>query len=134
MASSPESSTRERGRAAEQVAADLLAAHGLEIIDRNFTAAGAEVDLVAREPGGDRPDTCVFVEVRSRASEEHGSPLETVDATKQRRVARAATAWLVAQDLWERVEVRFDVIAVALGPNGEPQADPEWIRGAFEPG
>lgn len=119
-------STRDRGRAVEEAVAAHLQAHGLEIVDRNYTAAGAELDLVARDRAPDGAPVYVFVEVRSRASEEHGSPLETVDAAKQRRVIRAATAWLVAHALWERVEVRFDVVGVELGHA------PIWIRGAFE--
>lgn len=121
-----EGSTRDRGRAVEEAVAAFLQAHGLEVVDRNYTAAGAELDLVACERGPDGTPTYVFVEVRSRASTEHGSPLETIDARKQRRVIRAATAWLVAHALWERVEVRFDVVTVELGH------PPTWIRGAFE--
>ncbi len=126
MGASVPGSTRERGRAVEQAVAEHLRAHGLEIVDHNFEGGGAELDLVAREPAPDGSPTYVFVEVRSRAGAEHGSPLETVDHHKQRRVVRAATAWLVAQGLWERVEVRFDVVAVELG------SEPTWIRGAFE--
>jgi len=62
----------------------------------------------------------------------HGSPLESVDRRKQARVIRAATAWLVANDLWERVEVRFDVVGVELDDEGHPLAAPTWIRAAFE--
>ena len=36
------------------------------------------------------------------------------------------TAWLVQHDLWERVEVRFDVVAVT------GDAPPQWLRDAFE--
>ncbi len=116
-------STTARGRVAEDAVADHLVRHGLEVIDRNVCAAGGEVDLIAREG---EPPTYVFAEVRSRATAAHGSPLETVGRAKQRRIIRAATAWLVARDLWERVEVRFDVVAVV---GGEILT---WVRGAFE--
>lgn len=121
-------STRDRGRAVEEAVAAHLQAHGLRIVDRNYTGGGAELDLVACEPAPDGALTYVFVEVRSRASAEHGSPLETIGADKQRRVIRAATTWLCAHELWERVEVRFDVVAVEHGH------EPTWIRGAFETG
>ena len=124
---SPPGSTTSRGRAAEEAAARVLDAHGLTIVDRNFTAAGAELDLVARDSEG----TCVFVEVRSRASTAHGDPIDTVGRDKQRRIIRAATAWLVKHELWERVEVRFDVIGVRLDAQGQPQGEPTWIRDAF---
>lgn len=109
----------------ERAVAEHLGAQGLHIIDRNYGSAGAEVDLVAREPSDDGSQTIVFIEVRSRSSSRHGSPLETVDRRKQRRIVRAATAWLVEHDLWERVPVRFDVVAVV---GDQP---PTWIRDAF---
>lgn len=114
------SSTRERGRAGEDRAAAFLIDHGVEILERNVTCAGAELDLVVREG-----ETIVFVEVRGRSRDDHGHPFETVDARKQGRLRRGATAWLVARDLWERVAVRFDVIALV------GDEDPQWLRDAF---
>lgn len=102
--------------------------HGLAILDGNVTLAGAEIDLIARDPAEselDEPWTCVFVEVRGRSDDRLGHPLETIDARKQARVRRAATAWLVSRDLWERVAVRFDVIAL-VGDD-----DPLWLPDAF---
>jgi putative endonuclease len=110
----------------ESAVAMHLQAHGLEIVDRNYTCAGAVVDLVARDAWADGAPTYIFVGVRSGATAVHGSPLETVDRRKQRRVIRGATAWLVGHGLWEKVEVRFDVVAVTEGHT------PTWVRGAFE--
>jgi putative endonuclease len=121
-------STRELGQHGERRAAAWLEAHGLAILDGNVTIAGAEIDLVARDPGEPEPGepwTIVFVEVRGRSDDRRGHPLETIDARKQARVRRAATAWLVERDLWERVAVRFDVIGLV----GE--GDPIWLRDAF---
>jgi putative endonuclease len=100
----------------------------LEIVASNVTCAGAEIDLIARDPAEPEPDepwTCVFVEVRGRSDDRLGHPLETIDDRKQARVRRAATAWLIEHDLWERVAVRFDVIAL-VGDD-----DPLWLRDAF---
>jgi putative endonuclease len=113
------SSTRERGRAGEDRAAAFLIAQGLEILERNVTCAGAELDLVARDG-----DAIVFVEVRGRSDDHRGHPFETVDARKQARVRRGATGWLVRQNLWERVAVRFDVVALVGG-------ELEWLKDAF---
>lgn len=126
----PPVSPRARGRASEELAASFLEARGLVVCDRNVTLAGAELDLVARfvgDPGA--PDTIVFVEVRSRADTLAGHPLETVGLAKQRRLLRAATAWLVHASLWEQVEVRFDVVAIVFGDDKAPEIT--WIPGAF---
>ena len=107
--------------------AELAARRGLTIVDRNPRSAGVELDLVARVSGS--PDTYVFIEVRSRADDERGSPVETIDASKRARIVRGATGWLVARDLWERVAVRFDVVGVTSPEQGEPVV--EWIEDAF---
>jgi len=122
-------STRDRGQLGERWAAAWLERHGLAIIDANVTLAGAEIDLVARDPA-DADElgeawTCVFIEVRGRSDDRLGHPLETIDLRKQARVRRAASAWLIGRDLWERVAVRFDVIAL-VGDD-----DPIWLRDAF---
>lgn len=131
MSPAPPASTRARGRASEDLAASFLEARGLVVCARNVTLAHAELDLVARiagEPG--TADMIVFVEIRSRKDDRAGDPAETVDRSKQRRVVRAATAWLLREDLWERVAVRFDVLTILFGDDKAPEIT--WIPGAFE--
>lgn len=122
MTDEPErkASTRARGRASERRAASYLDGQGLAIVAMNVEIAGAELDLIAREPDG----TLVFVEVRSRSDTARGHPFETIDSRKRARVRRAATAWLVREQLWEQVAVRFDAVALV----GERL---EWLRDAF---
>lgn len=65
--------------------------------------------------GAPKP-SLVFVEVKTRASDRFGTPAEAVTAAKQRRVRRAAGAWLAAHQNpgsggWGAV--RFDVVAVS---------------------
>ncbi len=124
-------SPRARGRASEDLAVSFLEARGLVVCDRNVTLAGAELDLVARIPGeAGAADTVVFVEVRSRADDLAGHPSETIGRAKQRRLVRAATAWLMRASLWELVAVRFDVVAIVFGDDKAPEIT--WIAGAFE--
>lgn len=123
-----EKSTRARGDAVERRVATYLEAQGLRVLARNVTRAGAEVDLVLLDPRRAEPEH-VFVEVRSRAHAQRGTPLETVNREKQRQVVRAATAWLVAEGLWERACVRFDVVGVTSDPADERI---EWIENAFD--
>jgi putative endonuclease len=115
-------STRDKGRAGEDRAALFLSERGLEILARNVTAAGVEIDLIVRDG-----EAIVFVEVRGRRDDQLGHPFETVDARKQARLRRGATGWLVANDLWERVATRFDVVALV----GDDPCNIEWLRDAF---
>lgn len=59
----------------------------------------------------------VFVEVRSRTGEEHGHPLETVNARKRSRVIRAARLYLQETPVTSN-EFRFDVVAVTFPTEG----------------
>lgn len=126
--SGADGSTRDRGRRVEARAAGFLRARGVEILATNVTAAGAEIDLIGRTDEGGEP-MIVFVEVRSRADDRRGEPIETIGPEKRRRIIRGATAWLVANALWERVAVRFDVVTVT----GEIENAPiDWVVGAFD--
>jgi putative endonuclease len=121
-------STRDLGQLGERRAAAWLERAGLAVIATNVTVAGAEIDLIARDPAEPEPgeaSTYVFVEVRGRSDDRLGHPLETIDSRKRSRIRRAATAWLIERDLWDRVAVRFDVIALV------GDADPIWLRDAF---
>jgi putative endonuclease len=72
--------------------------------------AGAELDLVVR-----RGRTVAFVEVKSKAGEGFGDPLEMVTPVKVARIRRAASAWLAANTHYGPLKPRFDVIAVRAG-------------------
>ncbi|MEZ4380282.1 MAG: YraN family protein [Nannocystaceae bacterium] len=143
-------STRARGLAAEQEAARFLESRGLAIVERNVEIGGGELDLVAllrgdevdvdEAPAEAEPvDTIVFVEVRSRGDLRAGSPLETIGRRKRAHLRRAASAWLIARGLWERVAVRFDVVSVVgcvrvEAERAENEEAPKilWIPGAFD--
>ena len=113
----------ELGRRGEALAAALLQAQGLTIVERNFRCRAGEIDLVAL----DGP-TLVFVEVRSRRSDRLGTPFESVDPRKQARVTRVARHFLAARGFADR-EVRFDVVGIRF--DVEPPAL-QHLRGAFE--
>ncbi len=123
-------STRARGNSEEQRVATFLEEQGLQVLARNVTIAGAELDLIARviDRRAGEPGTLVFVEVRSRAHTRQGKAIETIGARKRSRIVRAATAWLVREGLWESVPVRFDVVGVT----GREPAQVEWLKAAFQ--
>jgi putative endonuclease len=115
--------TREKGRDAEDVAATFLEGQGYRVLARNHATRRGEVDLVCHEGG-----TICFVEVRSRGSAAFGSPALTVDVRKRRRIISAATDWAVRHGGLERA-MRFDVVAVDLS-TGAPRF--ELVRNAFD--
>jgi putative endonuclease len=56
-----------------------------------------------------------FVEVKEKTGSRYGDPLEMVTPEKQRRVRRAAEAWLAARPALAGLRVGFDVVAVREG-------------------
>ena len=83
---------------------------GYRILDRNVWTGGNELDLVAR-----RGRRLVFVEVKAKGGRRRGDPLEMVTPQKQRRLRRAAEAWLAAHPEAAALEARFDVVSVREG-------------------
>ncbi len=99
------------GRRGEDIAHRFLQRAGIVIVARNYrlnTGAG-EIDLV----GWDR-DNLVFIEVKSRQSEEFGSPDRAIGADKRWRIIRAAHEFARHAEVpWSKV--RFDVVNVVFG-------------------
>jgi putative endonuclease len=82
-----------------------------------------EIDIVA---GDEATDTIIICEVKTRSSEDFGTPLAAVTPPKLRRLRTLASEWLRAHDRHAR-EVRIDVIGIVLGARGA--ATLEHLRG-----
>ena len=117
-----------RGAAGEQAAAEMLAALGYEIVERNFRTRYGELDIVATDR-----DTLVFCEVRSRVGRNGIAwALESIGPGKQMQLRKMASEWfrLTRAERTHTRATRFDAVAVALAPNGRVLAL-EHVRDAF---
>jgi putative endonuclease len=101
--------SRAAGASAEALASQYLVHKGFRVLDRNFTVKGGELDLVCDDGG-----TLVFVEVRARKNRDHGTPAETISATKRRRIILAARLYLLSRKIEDRA-CRFDVVTLEGG-------------------
>jgi putative endonuclease len=113
------------GRRGESAAARYLKRHGYRILARGDRLWPGELDLVALDR-----QTIVFVEVKTRRSQDAGHPAEAVDAAKQRRLTRLAVTFLKRHGLLEHPG-RFDVVAVTW-PEGRRRPTIEHFKNAFE--
>lgn len=103
---------KELGARGEEAAVRFLANRGYEILDRNWTCAADEADIVARDA-----NVIVFVEVKTRSDASMGFPAEAVTAKKRQRYERIACLYLERHAFTEML-VRFDVISlVAIAPD-----------------
>jgi len=113
----------ERGASGEKLACRFLKRNGYKILYRNFRGrSGGEIDIVSRDG-----DTLVFVEVKTRSSEDFGRPFEAIRSDQRRRISRGALAWLRLLDNPD-ILFRFDVVEVVT-TGAEPRV--ELIRNAF---
>jgi putative endonuclease len=121
---SPKSGHLRRGARGEKLACRFLKRSGYKILLRNFRGrSGGEIDVVCRDN-----DTLVFVEVKTRADEYFGRPVEAVDREKRKRISRGALAWLRMLDNPD-ILFRFDVVEVVMVVDPKPRV--ELIRNAF---
>jgi putative endonuclease len=117
------------GQLAEDLVARRLAAAGWVIVERNARTRYGELDIVARDG-----HTLVFVEVKAgRSGNSFGPerPILAVDARKQRRVRKLATAWMSERrGTPPYAEIRFDAVGVTFD-RADRVVDVEHIRAAF---
>jgi putative endonuclease len=104
------------GALGEQVAVEHLESLGLEVLERNWRCRWGELDVVA----ADSDRVLVFVEVKTRTTDQFGGVAQAVTPQKLRRLRRLAGLWLAAHDgRW--AVVRIDVIGVRIGRSRTPE-------------
>ena len=99
-------STVDRGRLAESLAASFLRLRGYTIRDRNVRLGPLEIDLVA-ELG----DVLAVVEVKFRRRQAWGGALGAVNPAKVRHLETAAVRYLRWRGIRGR-KIRFDVVLI----------------------
>ena len=97
-----------RGQLGEDAAARELRRSGLQFLTRNYRSNHGEIDLIFRDG-----DCLVFVEVKTRSSEDWARPAAAVNARKRRLLSLTAEDYLRAL-ADRRVKWRFDVVEVLL--------------------
>lgn len=113
----------EKGLQAEHLAAVFLAQQGLQILHSNYRCKFGEIDLIAQDGA-----TLCFVEVRFRASVAYGSPIDTIDGRKRRRILKTATHFLAYRLRGRPCACRFDIVTV----EGTVSPVTRWWRAAFD--
>src|SRR5436305_12552527 len=92
----------------EGTAKKYLKRQGLKFLAANFRSDRGEVDLVFRDA-----DCLVFVEVKTRSSEEWVRPAAAVNKERRQRLSRAALDYLRLLKN-PQVKLRFDIVEVLL--------------------
>jgi putative endonuclease len=114
---------RALGARGEDAVARWYQDRGFEVLDRNWRRRDGELDLVVQ-----RDRVVVFCEVKTRAGDRFGAPVEAITHEKRRRLRLLAARWLDESGAVVR-EVRFDVASVMARPGRDLEI--EVLQGAF---
>ncbi len=93
------------GKCGEDYAAQYLKVHGYKIIERNYKNKIGEIDIIAK-----RKNTLAFVEVKTRKSNEFGTPAQAVTYYKKQKIVNTAKYYLAKNPT--DMDISFDVIEV----------------------
>lgn len=101
------------GSKGETIATKYLSSRGYEILERNFKKRYGDIDIVAQIG-----DTMVFVEVKTRTSDEYGGGEEAINRAKIYRLIKAAQYYKHVKNLAD-IPMRIDLISIYLDYGGE---------------
>ena len=122
----PHPPRRPRGLGAwgEDYACDFVTQLGMRVIERNWTCARGEIDIVAIDG-----EFLVAVEVKTRRDGSRGTALEAVTPRKLQALRRLILLWLEQQSQAPQSRcIRIDVVAITRPATGQTHVD--YVRGA----
>ena len=113
------------GEIGEELAAKMLQKKGYKILERNYRKKWCEIDIIAEKPRKWQvfrrlePAKLVFIEVKTRVGEQFGSPEESINYEKKRRLTRGVDAYAAFSDY--KGEYQVDAVCIVLNENGTLQ-------------
>ncbi len=100
---------RSIGSAGEDMACKYLEKNGYQILERNkHYSRFCEIDIIAKVK-----DTVVFVEVKSRKTDNYGTPFEAITKSKYENICKGVRYYLSEHPT---KKYRIDVIGITLEP------------------
>ncbi len=100
-------------RLGEDIACKFLKKQGFKIIERNFRKGYGEIDIISVDPSIDKEDVLVFVEVKTRKSNEFGDPFEAITPWKLRTIIKTSQFYKLSHPGLPE-SLRIDAISVKL--------------------
>lgn len=115
--------TTKTGRRGEDAVCVLLHNRGYQIIQRNYTIRGGEIDIIAQDG-----EFLAFVEVKTRRPDSMVTGFEAITKAKRARLIRTAAVWCAAHP--HTLQPRFDVACVIL--EGKQVLSIDYLENAFD--
>ena len=111
----------ELGKLGEDYACSYLQLNGYVIVERDWKLAHKDLDVIALDG-----KQLVFIEEKTRATSDFGSPLEAITAQKMKNIVSCADVYCRQKSF--RGNARFDVISLV---GYKPPFQLEHIKDAF---
>jgi putative endonuclease len=99
---------KDTGRLGEKLAGEHLKKKGYRILETNYRCRTGEIDIVARHQGD-----LVFIEVRTKANLEFGTPEESITEAKMKHLRSAANHYIQERN-YQSDSWRIDVVVLEL--------------------
>lgn len=93
------------GKEGEKFALDFIQQKGYTVLEVNYRLHPYEVDIIAMDK-----EVVVFIEVKTRQTDEYGHPIEFITGKKEQNLIKVADYYLQYQVTGK--EGRFDVITL----------------------
>ncbi|HOE91259.1 MAG TPA: YraN family protein [Candidatus Cloacimonadota bacterium] len=119
------SNTTEKGKYGEELAIKYLIEQSYEILERNYTIRGGEIDIIARNG-----DELAFIEVKFRTQGTEDDAVLSITKAKQKRISKAALLYLATHDETFSYYSRFDTIIIIQEKENHYQLN--HYKNAFE--
>lgn len=119
--------TQAIGKQTEAAAKKFLLQQGLRFIEENYFCRKGEIDLIMQDK-----QQLVFIEVKFRRNNSHGSGAEAVTLQKRLKIISAARHYLHQHHLTEVISCRFDVVSLNPTSNKRAPFNIEWLANAFD--
>jgi len=101
------------GKLGEEIAVRYLKKEGYYIVERNYRNKFGEIDIIAA-----KKSCTVFVEVKSRSSENYIELAESLYQKQMHNIRRAAIYYFAEKNIHLN-SIRFDLIALKIDPSAK---------------
>lgn len=98
-----------KGAFGEVIAKSFLEGKGLKFIKANFRFERSEIDLIFENI---QEKLLIFVEVKTRTNKKFGEPEESIIASKQEHIKKAAEGFVMLNEEYEKHDLRIDVVTI----------------------
>lgn len=100
----------ETGHWGEEIGREFLRKKGYKIIDQNYKTKFGEIDLIVRDK-----KTLVFVEVRTKIGDDLGTPEDSLNREKIKKLIKNAAVYVLRKDYQK--SYRIDAVCIVLEEN-----------------